>query len=70
MAISLLPSISKIIEGVIHDQANPFLSDEDILYQRFIQAVLTFGKRHKKHNLLIEFSNSIFIKFYFKAYCR
>ena len=30
--ISLLPSISKIIERVIHDQKNAFLSDEDILY--------------------------------------
>ena len=30
--ISLLPSISKIIERVIHDQTNGFLSDEDILY--------------------------------------
>ena len=30
--ILLLPSISKIIESVIHDQTNAFLSDEDILY--------------------------------------
>ena len=30
--VSLLPSISKIIERVIHDQTNAFLSDEDILY--------------------------------------
>ena len=30
--ISLLPSISKIVERVIHDQTNAFLSDEDILY--------------------------------------
>ena len=30
--ISLLPSISKIIKRVIHDQTNAFLSDEDILY--------------------------------------
>ena len=30
--ISLLPSISKIIERVIHDQKNAFLSNEDILY--------------------------------------
>ena len=28
----MLPSISKIIERVIHDQPNAFLSDEDILY--------------------------------------
>ena len=28
--ISLLPSILKIIERVIHDQTNAFLSDEDI----------------------------------------
>ena len=30
--ISLLPSISKTIERVIHDQTNAILSDEDILY--------------------------------------
>ena len=30
--ISLLPSIWKIIERVIHDQTNVFLSDDDILY--------------------------------------
>ena len=30
--ISLLPSISKIIERVIHDQTNAFLSGEDISY--------------------------------------
>ena len=30
--ISLPPSISKIIERVIHDQTNVFLLDEDILY--------------------------------------
>ena len=30
--ISLLPSISKIIERVIHDQTNAFLSYEDVLY--------------------------------------
>ena len=35
--------------------------------QGFIQAVLISGRRHKKPNL-IEFWNSIFIKFYFKAY--
>ena len=31
-SISLLPSVSKIIERVIHDQTNAFLSNEDILY--------------------------------------
>ena len=31
--ISLLPSISKIVERVIHDQANILLLDEDILYK-------------------------------------
>ena len=30
--MSMLPSISKIIERVIHDQINAFLSNEDILY--------------------------------------
>ena len=28
----MLPSVPKIIERVIHDQTNAFLSDEDILY--------------------------------------
>ena len=36
----------------------------------FIQAILMSGRRYKKLSLLIEFSNSIFIKFYFKAYWR
>ena len=36
--------------------------------QGFIQAILMSGRRHKKLNLLIEFSNSIFMKFYFKAH--
>ena len=39
--------------------------------QEFIHAILMSVKRHKKLNLLIEFekfSNSIFIKFYFKAF--
>ena len=30
--ISLLPVISKIIEKVVHEQTNTFLSDENILY--------------------------------------
>ena len=34
----------------------------------FIQAILMSGRRLKKFNLLIEFSNTIFIKKYFKAY--
>ena len=34
----------------------------------FIQTILMSGRRHKNLNLLIEFSNSIFIKFCFKAY--
>ena len=35
--------------------------------QAFIQAILLSDRRHKKLNLLIEFSNSISLKFYFKA---
>ena len=35
--------------------------------QGFVQAILMSGRRHKK---LIEFSNSIFLRFYFKAYWR
>ena len=34
----------------------------------FIQAILMSASWHKKLNLLIEFSNSIFIKSYFKAF--
>ena len=37
--ISLLPSISKIIERVIDDQTNVFLSDKDILYIYTIQVI-------------------------------
>ena len=38
--ISLFPVIFKIIEKVIHDQTNAFLSDENILYnQQIIQQV-------------------------------
>ena len=33
-----------------------------------ILAVLMSGRWHKKLNIIIEFSNSIFIKFYFNAY--
>ena len=35
--------------------------------QGFIQTILMSGRRHKKLNLLIDFSNLIFIKFCFKA---
>ena len=35
--------------------------------QGFVQAILMSGRRHKK---LIEFSNSIFLRFYFTAYWR
>ena len=36
--------------------------------QGFMQAILMSDRWHKKLNLLIEFSNAIFIKFYSKAY--
>ena len=36
--------------------------------KRFIQAILMSSRWHKKLNLLIEFSNSTFKKFHFKAY--
>ena len=35
--------------------------------QRFVQATLMSVRQHKKLNLLIEFSNSILVKFYFKV---
>ena len=38
--------------------------------QGFIQGIFMSRRRYRKLNLLIEFSNSIFIKFYFKAYWR
>ena len=38
------------------------------ILQGFIQAILMSGRRHKKLNLLIEFSNSFFIKSNFKAF--
>ena len=37
-------------------------------YQTFIPAILISARRHKKLYLLIEFWNSMFTKFYFKAY--
>ena len=40
------------------------------IYHGFIWAVLMSGRQHKKLNLLIVFSNSIFIKFDVKAYWR
>ena len=36
--------------------------------QGFIQAICVSGKYYEKLNLLIEFTNLDFIKFYFKAY--
>ena len=36
--------------------------------QGFIQAILMSVRQNKKPNLLIEFSNSIFIQFYFEAF--
>ena len=36
--------------------------------QGFVQEILMFGRRYKKLSLLIDFSNTIFIKFYLKAY--
>ena len=39
-----------------------------ITKQEFIQAILVSGRRHKKLNLLIQFWNWIFMKFYFEAY--
>ena len=39
-----------------------------LLIQGFIPAILMSVRQYKKLNLLLEFSNSIFIKFYFKAF--
>ena len=38
--ISLLPSISKIIERVIHDQTNAFLSDEDLTVNQVFEVII------------------------------
>ena len=40
-----------------------------IITQGFIQAILMSGRWLKKFSLLIEFPNSILIKFHFKACC-
>ena len=45
-----------------------YYNGHQLQQQGFIQAILMSGRRHKKLNLLIEFSNAIFIKFYFKAH--
>ena len=39
-----------------------------ITKQEFIQGILMSGKWHQKINLLIQFWNWIFMKFYFEAY--
>ena len=39
-----------------------------LMLQGFIQAIFMSRRQHQKLNFLIEFSNSIFLKFYFKAY--
>ena len=41
---------------------------DEIVYQGFIQAILMSSRQYKKLNLLIEYWNSIFIKFYFWAH--
>ena len=41
-----------------------------VLPQEFMQSILVSDRRQKKLSVLIKFSNSIFIKFYFKAYWR
>ena len=51
--ISLLPVISKIIEKVVHDQTNAFLSDENILYN--YQA--GFGANHSENFCLSVLKN-------------
>ena len=48
---------------------NLFFTPEVVIpYQGFNQAILMPGGWHKKLNLLTECSNSVFIKFNFKAY--
>ena len=39
-----------------------------VCMQGFTQTILMSGRRHKKLNLLIEFRNSVYKKFYFEAY--
>ena len=57
-----------LYKSKLHNWSN-FCSEQDLV-EGFIQAILMSGRRHKILNLLIEFSNSIFIKIYFKAYWR
>ena len=60
---------SDILGWLLTHLLAPSLKNEKILpWQGFIQAILMPVRRHKKLNLLIEFSNSIFIKFYFIAF--
>ena len=49
------------------DRTSELCYNLSISHQGFIQTILMSAKRHKKTNLLIEFSNSIFIKFCFKT---
>ena len=63
--IFIAKTASMKFRALIHSMK--FLSPE-VFSQGFIQAILMSGRWYKKLNLLIEFSNSIFVKFYFETY--
>ena len=69
---SMLPDIEKIVEKLMSKRLYTFLNYSNIIYKlQFGQTTLFYiscFRQHKKLNLLIEFSNSIFIKFYLKAF--
>ena len=60
--ISLLPVTSKIIEKVVHDQTNAFLSDENILYN-----YQSGFKANHLENLCLSFLTDKILKGGFKA---
>ena len=59
---STIKRFAKIVQGY------NYLCKIKIIVQGFIQAILMSIRRHKELNLLIEFSNSIFIKSNFKLF--
>ena len=69
------PFLTRLVDGPLCTVPPIVLKEREnktvlklIYIQRFIQAVLMSSRRHKKLNLPIKFSNSIFIKCDFKAY--
>ena len=67
----LKKEVSDEFDFLLADEHESLLQIDTLILlgtQGFTQAILMTGRQHKKLNLLTEFSNSVFIKLYFKAY--